>query len=115
MLRRSIVEDSGSFVRQSLRMSVRASIRESTVKVASSTDQEYMPVTAHISQPQVVNKSGMLSDGLIDSSDSKLIEVDLQEGQEIDSVKGLTAFEGSLALLSVIIGGGIVGIPYAMY
>ena len=28
---------------------------------------------------------------------------------------GLTAFEGSLALLSVIVGGGIVGIPYANY
>lgn len=33
----------------------------------------------------------------------------------MDTHKGLTAFEGSLALLSVIIGGGIVGIPYAMY
>jgi len=32
----------------------------------------------------------------------------------MDMKKGLTAFEGSLALLSVIIGGGIVGIPYAM-
>ena len=30
-------------------------------------------------------------------------------------MKGLTAFEGSLALLSVIVGGGIVGIPYANY
>lgn len=30
-------------------------------------------------------------------------------------MKGLNIFEGSLALLSVIIGGGIVGIPYAMY
>jgi len=33
----------------------------------------------------------------------------------MDLKKGLSAFEGSLALLSVIIGGGIVGIPYAMY
>lgn len=30
-------------------------------------------------------------------------------------MEGLTAFEGSLALLSVIVGGGIVSIPYANY
>lgn len=41
-------------------------------------------------------------------------EMDLTEGAAMDN-KGLTAFEGSLALLSVIVGGGIVGIPYANY
>ena len=30
-------------------------------------------------------------------------------------IKGMTAFEAGLALLSVIVGGGIVGIPYAMF
>jgi amino acid permease len=56
----------------------------------------------------------MLSDGLIDSAD-KMTDIDLADGQELHHAKSLTAFEGSLALLSVIIGGGIVGIPYAMY
>lgn len=42
-------------------------------------------------------------------------ESDNLSGSTKHEMKGLTAFEGSLALLSVIIGGGIVGIPYAMY
>lgn len=45
----------------------------------------------------------------------KMTNIDINEGAEMDHKKGLTAFEGSLALLSVIVGGGIVGLPYANY
>lgn len=50
----------------------------------------------------------------MDSQGVKFPSKDLSEPVEHE-IKGLTAFEGSLALLSVIIGGGIVGIPFAMY
>ena len=59
-------------------MSVRASLRDSTMKVGLS-DQEYKPIAVHLSNPLVVNKSGMLSEGLIETSD-KMTEVDLNEG-----------------------------------
>lgn len=51
------------------------------------------------------------------NEETALEEIDLNdpEVKKVMEMKGLTAFEGSLALLSVIVGGGIVGIPYANY
>lgn len=49
------------------------------------------------------------------SSHAKFTEVNLSDEEEAEEMKGLNIFEGSIALLSVIIGGGIVGIPFAMY
>jgi hypothetical protein len=43
------------------------------------SDQEHKPIAVHLSNPEVVNKSGMLSEGLIETSD-KMTEVDLNEG-----------------------------------
>jgi len=51
-------------------------------------------------------------DESLDFSHSDSIE---SVGNDRELRKGLSAFGGSLAILSTIIGGGVVGLPYSFY
>lgn len=48
--------------------------------------------------------------------DPDLIEISFDQGKKKSSKsKGLSVFGASLAILSTIVGGGIVGLPYSFY